>query len=1064
MAVNLTVLRQRHEADRLARLRHDDSRTAISAEAARALSADLARAVEGEVRFDDGSRALYATDASNYRQVPIGVVIPRHKGDVIATVDLCRRHGAPVLPRGGGTSLAGQCCNVAVVIDFTKYMHHVLAVDGPGRLGSVQPGCVLDTLQAAARPHGLVFGPDPATHTHCAVGGMLGNNSCGAHSLIAKNAGRGLRTSDNTHELEVLTHEGTRFRVGPTTPDELQRIIAAGGRRGEIYGKLEALVQEYADDIRSGFPKLDRRVSGYNLDDLLPERGFHVARALVGSEGTLVTFLEATMHLVAKPRSAVLAVLGYPDVAAAGDHVPDILAFRPTAVEGMDRRLVRFVREKGTHARAAELLPEGDGFLYVEFGGESPEEARDAARRCVESLRQHGNAPEARIVTGGQEMEKLWNLREAGLGSTAFVPSLPDTWPGWEDSAVPVARIGPYLRELRGLFERFGYQDVSTYGHFGQGVVHCRIPFDLATRPGIETFRGFLDEASDLVVRYGGCLSGEHGDGQARGVYLPKVFGPRLMRAFREFKQIWDPRGKMNPGKMIDAYDPDENLRLGADYAPPQPPTAFRYPSDGSLSRAALRCVGVGKCRRESGGTMCPSYMVTREEKHSTRGRARLLWELLNGEVLSDGWRNEAVKDALDLCLMCKGCKGDCPVNVDVATYKAEFLSHYYAGRVRPREAYAFGWIGIWSQLASAAPTLANAFTRTPGLRTAAKWLAGMSQARTAPLFAPRTFKATFAEHRPRHPQRQPVLLFADTFHNYFHPDVAEAAVEVLEDAGCRVIVPGESLCCGRPLYDYGFTGMARRWLLEVLAVLRPHIRAGVPVVVLEPSCWSVFADELGNLFPEDEDAKRLRQNVYMLGQFLRLKRPEYRIPRLDRDVLLHRHCHDKSELKLSSAATELLGQLGGRCDEPEAGCCGMAGAFGYTAGDKYDVSVKCGERALLPAVRQAPDETLIVADGFSCREMISQGGTGRHALHTAQVLQLAIQQSAGGHDAGPGRPAEAAVVERRRAAHRQAAVRTAAMVVGGITIGALGYFAAARLRPLWRNGVLISGQTKVRI
>jgi FAD/FMN-containing dehydrogenase/NAD-dependent dihydropyrimidine dehydrogenase PreA subunit len=675
---SLVVLRAQQEQERFLRQRADDSRTALPTPRAEALAAELRRRIRGEVRFDAGSRALYATDASNYRHVPIGVVAPRDVEDVIQAVATARRFGAPVLSRGGGTSLAGQCCNVALVLDFSRYVNGVVRIDPARQLGTAQPGCVLDDLRDAAIEHGLTFGPDPATHRHCTIGGMLGNNSCGIHSLLSARHGLGLRTSDNTHELEVVTYDGARFRVGPTPPDELERIIRTGGRRGEIYARMKALRDQYAEVIRDRFPKLARRVSGYNLDELLPENGFHVARALVGSEGTLVSILEATLHLVPAPKARSLLVLGYRDVFSAGDHVAELLPLKPTGLEGMDHLLIEYVKRKGDKNADLTLLPEGRAFLLVEFGGDRKEDSDDQARRCMDLLKKQAAPPSMKLYDDPGEEQKLWNVREDGLGATAFVPGLPDMWPGWEDSAVPPDRLGSYLRGLHQLFARYGYNP-SVYGHFGQGCVHCRVDFDLYTAEGIQRWRSFLDEAADLVVRHGGSLSGEHGDGQARAELLPRMFGEELVGAFREFKAIWDPEGRMNPGKVIDAYPITSNLRLGPDYDAPPVRTHFQFPQDqGTFSRAALRCVGVGKCRDHGGQVMCPSYVATREEMHSTRGRARLLWEMLNGEVVTDGWRSAPIREALDLCLACKGCKRDCPVNVDMATYKAEFLSHYY--------------------------------------------------------------------------------------------------------------------------------------------------------------------------------------------------------------------------------------------------------------------------------------------------------------------------------------------------------------------------------------------------
>ncbi|HEX2121811.1 MAG TPA: FAD-binding and (Fe-S)-binding domain-containing protein, partial [Thermoanaerobaculia bacterium] len=655
---------------------------------AASLAEALKRAVRGEVRFDDGSRALYATDASNYRQVPIGVVVPRDADDVVATVGLARKFGAPVLGRGAGTSLAGQCCNVAVVLDMSKYMHRVVEMNPREKYARVEPGIVLDDLRVAAEKHTLTFGPDPATHAQCTLGGMIGNNSCGVHSIMSG------KTVDNIEELEVLTYDGVRMRVGATSDAELARIINEGGRRGEIYAGLQRIRDRYADLIRARFPRIPRRVSGYNLDELLPENGLHVARSLVGSESTCVLVLEAKTKLVHSPPRRALLVIAYPSVYDAADDVPRVLGFGPIGLEGFDDLLVRDQEFKRMNPHGIALLPPGGGWLLVEFGAPTLDEAMAQAQRlkatfAPDATRLFDNAsPEARFV---------WAVRESGLGATGHVPGKPLMWEGWEDAAVAPEKLGGYLRDLRRLLERYEYGG-DLYGHFGDGCVHTRTNFDLTTTAGIAKFRSFIDEAADLVASYGGSFSGEHGDGQARGALLEKMFGPELIEAFREFKSLWDPDWKMNPGKLIAPYAIDENLRLGSEYAPWNPQTHFQYAEDhGRMNHAVLRCVGVGRCRRLDGGTMCPSYQVTREEEHSTRGRARLLFEMFEGKVVPSSWRNEAVREALDLCIACKGCKGDCPTGVDMATYKAEFMSHYYARRLRPLPAYTMGLIYWWA-------------------------------------------------------------------------------------------------------------------------------------------------------------------------------------------------------------------------------------------------------------------------------------------------------------------------------------------------------------------------------
>jgi FAD/FMN-containing dehydrogenase/Fe-S oxidoreductase len=956
-----------------------------------ALAGDLRRIVGGEVRFDPGTRAMYATDASNYRQIPIGVVIPRTVDDVVATVEVCRRHGAPVLSRGGGTSLAGQCCNVAVVIDFSKYVNRVLSVDADRHVARVEPGVVLDQLQHDAAASGLIFGPDPATHTHCTLGGMLGNNSCGIHALMSQFYGPGARTSDNTERLEILTYDGLRMWVGPTSDDELHEIIAAGGRRGEIYAALRQLRDRYGDLVRARYPNIPRRVSGYNLDELLPEHGFNVARALVGTESTCVTILQAEVTLIDRPNVRSLLVLGYADIYNAADHVREILEFRPIGLEGIDDRLVDDMTKMGIHPENVSLLPDGKGWLLVEFGGDTKADSDAKARAAMDAVAKTSRPPEMKLFDDPAAEERLWKVRESGLGATAHVPGAPVTWDGWEDSAVPPDRVGGYLRDLRRLLEKYGYS-CALYGHFGQGCIHTRIDFDLESAAGIEKYKAFMEDASSLVVSYGGSLSGEHGDGQSKAQVLSKMIGPALVVAFREYKRIWDPDGRMNPGKIVTPYRIDQNLRLGADYHPPQPQTHFSFPGDHrSFAFTTIRCVGVGECRRHEGGTMCPSYRVTREETHSTRGRAHLLFEMLQGSPLDGGWKDAHVKDALDLCLACKGCKSECPVNVDMATYKAEFLSHYYEGRLRPRTAYAMGLIHRWARLASHAPQLANVLTQTPGVSRLAKALAGISPRRSIPRLADRTFVDWFRSrgHTPsNHRGAQRVMVWPDTFNNHFRPGTAIAATEVLEAAGCDVAVPDRALCCGRPLYDYGFLVQARRLLLEILAVLRQELRAGTPIEVLEPSCLAVFRDELVNFFPDDPDAQRLSRQSFPLADFLRKVLPGYKPPRLGQPVVLHGHCHQKAVATIADEEA-LVRAMTDDLQVVDSGCCGMAGSFGFER-HHYDVSMQVGELVLLPAVRETVSDTLIVADGFSCREQIEQS-TGRQAVHVAEALQLAL-------------------------------------------------------------------------
>jgi FAD/FMN-containing dehydrogenase/Fe-S oxidoreductase len=995
--------------------------TLYSAEVdAERLAQRLRSHLRGEVRFDTSSRALYATDASNYRHVPIGVVLPKDDDDVRATVAACRQFGAPIMARGAATSLAGQTCNVAVAIDFSKYMDRLLEINQSEQWARVQPGIVLDTVRNAATELGLTYGPDPATHNRCTLGGMIGNNSCGTHSVWAG------KTVDNIQELRVLTYDGCEMTVGPTTDPDLDRIIAAADRRASIYAKLRQIRDRYSDLVRAKYPKIPRRVSGYNLDELLPENGFNVARALVGTESTCALVLEAKLRLIHNLSHRSLVVLGYRDIFSAADDVPEILQFGPIALEAIDGKLVTAIRKKRLRERDLELLPGGNGFLIVEFGADGRGEANAKAGALLAHMEKRSNRPDSRFYEKAAQQKTVWEIRESSLGATAFVPGEPHLWEGWEDAAVPPARMGEYLRRFQRLLEKHHYIG-TLYGHFGHGCLHTRINFDMQSAEGIRKYRAFVEEAADLVVSFGGSLSGEHGDGQSRAELLPKMYGPELIEAFREFKSAWDPDWKMNPGKVVDPYPLDANLRLGADYKPWEPATHFQFPEDeGSLAHAALRCVGVGLCRRNEEKTMCPSYRVTREEEHSTRGRAHLLFEMMQGDLIRDGWRSEEVKESLDLCLSCKGCKGDCPVHVDVATYKAEFLSHYYEGRIRPRQAYAFGLIHQWARLASLAPGLVNLVTQTPGLRDVAKLIAGIPPQRQIPAFAPNTFQRLAGKRGRRNPQAPKVLLWPDTFNNHFLPDTAIAALNVLEFAGFQVEVPQADVCCGRPLYDFGMLDEAKRQLQKTMATLAPAIDAGTPIVMLEPSCASVFRDELVNFYPHDPRALRLRDQVYLLPDFLNKFAPKVPLPRLDRKVLAHAHCHQKAVLG-TEGESKLFKRLGIDYELPNNGCCGMAGAFGFEKGEKYEVSVAVGEHELLPKVRAAARDTIIVAEGFSCREQIAQG-TDRHALHSAELLQMALKPA---READGSELPEQRIVEKRQRAVRNSMLKTAAVLAG---------------------------------
>jgi FAD/FMN-containing dehydrogenase len=764
-----------------------------------ALERALRERADAEVRFDAGSRGAYATDGSNYRQVPIAVVVPYNVEAGVEALAVCAEFGAPVLSRGGGTSLGGQCTNTAVVIDWTKYCDKLVALDADQRTCVVEPGIVLDELNRQLAGHKLKFGPKPSTHTHCSLGGMVGNNSCGASAQAYG------KTVDNVRRLEILTYDGTRCWVGPTSKQELDDIAAAGGRRAEIYAGLRQIIADHLADVRLGFPNIPRRVSGYNLDSLLPENGFDLARALVGSEGTLVTVLHAELDLVPVEPAEAMLILGYDDICAAADAVPELLAHsKPTQLEAIDGRMAQLMHEEHAYLDSLDRFPAGESWLLLQFTGPSQDDVDQQGRSLLAALGRDEDDDTVAFSDDPKREQAMLKAREAGLGVTARPPDGRETWEGWEDSAVAPEHLGDYLRDLKKLFDRYGYDQASLYGHFGQGCVHTRIPFDLKNTHGIASFRSFLFDAADLVASYGGSLSGEHGDGQARGELLPRMFGPAVIEAFGQVKALFDPTDKMNPGKVVRPHRVDENLRLGAHWRPRVSETHFGYPEDDhDFNRAVLRCVGIGNCRSHEGGVMCPSYRATGEEEHSTRGRARLLFEMIGGHAdspITDGWRSTEVRDALDLCLACKGCKSDCPVGVDMATYKAEFLAHHYEGRLRPAAHYSLGWLPLWARLSRIAPRWVNAALHAPGIATVGKAAAGVAPEREAPAFAQQSFVQWWQARGTAEPDpadARTVVLWPDTFSTYFHPHVAISAVRVLEDAGFHVAVPAEAVCCG---------------------------------------------------------------------------------------------------------------------------------------------------------------------------------------------------------------------------------------------------------------------------
>lgn len=960
-------------------------RSTVTEARRRELEAALRLAIRGEVSFDRSTRAVYATDSSNYRQVPLGVVYPLDHDDVVTALRVCAEYDAPVLARGAGTSLAGQACNVAVVLDTSRYMTKILEIDPVARTARVQPGVVLDDLRRAAEEHYLTFGPDPATHAWCTLGGMIGNNACGSHALYAG------KTVDNVERLTVVEYGGATYDVGAYDDAAFDAAVVDGGRLAEVLTGLREVGRNHADLVRARFPNIPRRVSGYNLDQLLPEHGFHVARALVGTEGTCAVVTEAVLRLSVSPRHRRLVVLGYPDIFAAADAVPSLLRHPLLALEGFDGTLIDQMRARPLNVEHLVLLPEGRGWLLAELGADQPEAADALTDAFITDL-----PPEVtwRRYDDAERQGRVWLARESGLAATAITSDGTRNHEGWEDAAVAPEQLGAYLRAITTLWAEFGYSG-AWYGHFGQGCVHTRNDFDFSTPDGLTAFRRFIERASDVVLMLGGSLSGEHGDGQARGELLERMYGPELVDAFRQFKAAFDPRGRMNPGKLIDAYAFDTNLRYGPAY---RPETLGRsqivFGGDGrSLQKAVERCVGVGRCRRDDAGTMCPSYRATRDERHSTRGRAKLLVELFQGETTPATWRNEDVRAALDLCLSCKGCVVDCPTGVDMASYKAEFLSHHYARRIRPRAMYALGFLPWIAQAVSRVTWLPNAVLGAPGLGWALRRMAGITTARPVPRFARRTFRRGDAAAARRDDMEATVVVWPDTFTDVFRPQVADDLVAVLEAIGERVAVPASWACCGRPLYDAGMLGLARRTLSHLLDVLEPWTSRGIPIVVLEPSCLAAFRDELPALLADDPRAVLVASLARSPAEHL-LASPGLEAVLADQRrgergdapparAVVHPHCHARA-IESTRADGDLLERLGLRPEILDAGCCGLAGSFGYRA-EHEPLSRQIGEEQWLPKVRAAVgtgEEATLVVDGFSCVMQLDQlSGLGSTAL-----------------------------------------------------------------------------------
>ncbi|MER5447072.1 FAD-binding and (Fe-S)-binding domain-containing protein [Streptomyces sp. NPDC002766] len=955
------------------------------------LVARLAEAAPGlRVETGPGATGFYAYDASNYRVPPRAVVFPRSAADVVAVLRACRETGIPVTARGGGTSMAGNAVGPGVVLDFSRYMNRILDIDPVARTARVEAGVILDALRSAAALHGLTFGPDPSSHSRCTLGGMIGNDACGNRSV------RHGRTSRHIEALEIVTADGVRAVADRTglraaDPDDTDAVQRVAGLESDV----RRLIDGHLASIRTELGRVPRQVSGYQLHHLLPEHGFDMARALVGTEGSCAVVTAATVRLVATAQASTLLTLGYDDVVDAAEDVPEILRWNPTAVEGMDEAIVATMRAR-RGPDSVTGLPEGRAWLYVELDGDDQAAVDARAAELLDVLRAQGRMTGGRVAHSPAERRSLWRVREDGAGLAARLVDGSESWPGWEDAAVAPGNLAAYLRDFRKLLAAHSLTGVL-YGHFGAGCVHVRIDFDLATDTGRAATRRFLSEAAALVVAHGGSLSGEHGDGRARGELLEVMYSHRMIRTFAAFKEIFDPEGLLNPGVIVAPSRLDADLALHTPSEVLPVDTLFSFPHDeDGFAGAARRCVGVGRCRSDAGGVMCPSYRATGEENDSTRGRARLLQEMVRGGTVRDGWRSTEVRDALDLCLSCKACSSDCPVGVDMATYKAEFLHQHYKGRVRPRSHYSLGWLPLTSRLAGYAARPVNALLRGPLGKLLAR-LGGVTTRRRIPAFASRqALRKALLMARTGEPAK--TLLFVDSFTRAFRPEVAGAASRVLADAGMPCTVE-DDLCCGLTWVSTGQLSRARRIMART--VDRLDNGDDRPIVVAEPSCAAALKRDVPELLGTDA-ARRVAARVHTLtGALTDLAAPGWVPPELPDTVVLQTHCHEYATFK-GRHPRDLLGRLGVRKVDEAEGCCGLAGNFGFEE-QHYDTSMAVADLALRPRLDDIAPRTpaVVVADGFSCATQIDHlaGDRGIRALHLAELLDPAADR--------PGQPGE---------------------------------------------------------
>lgn len=943
----------------------------------------LREKVRGEVRFDARSRLLYSTDASLYQILPVGVVVPRDAEDVAAATRLAAEAGVPVLPRGGGTSLAGQTVGPALVLDFGKAMNRVLSVDPERRRATVQPGVRLDRLNRAAAAHGLHFGPDPATIRQCCLGGMIGNNSCGARSLVYG------KTGDHVHSLDCVLADGEPARLGAVERD---RVGSLGGVEGELARRVLAVLEPERARILERYPKVPRRVSGYNFDALLEDEPLNLARLIVGSEGTLATVVEAEVGLVPVPPARALVLLSFSERFTSMDAVPFILS-EPglSALEIVDSRVMQGAREL-MDFRATALLaaPDALGVLFVEFSGSAAEEVAGLAHDFAARAPSLPGRPAAGVFLSAVEQSAAWALRQAATGLLYRTTPHRDIKPQEfvEDTGIAPEKLGAYTRRFEEVVHRHG-TTLGFFGHAGQGCLHIRVDLNLKRGEDVRRMQGIAGEIAELVVEFGGSLSGEHGDGLARSEFLPLMFGPEILELHREVKRVFDPEGRMNPGKIVPPVQRmSENLRFGEGYRAAPPETWFDYSGDGGdFAVAVEKCNGMGVCRKLDAGTMCPSFMVTLEEQHSTRGRANALREAMQGSL--PGMRSHEVLEALDLCLACKACKTECPVGVDMARYKAEFLAQYHREHGTDRKAQFFGRIHDVARAASVAPRFANFGNRM--LAGAIKRMGGVDPRREMPRFADEPFRRWFGRRRRSASwdgaERPRVVLFDDTFNGFFGPRPLQSATSVLERAGFEVVLPERQVCCGRAAISKGLLDHARAKQTELLRVLLPEVERGAWIVGVEPSCILTLRDELPDLV-RDGRGKDLAAASVTLEEFL-ASLPDWRPGRLEGRAIVHGHCHQKALVGMEPTRAVLSRVEGLEFTLLDSGCCGMAGSFGYEEGH-YEVSRACGERVLFPAVRAADSVDFVVAPGFSCRHQIADFCDGRGSVSTAEVLAMA--------------------------------------------------------------------------